>query len=410
MKYGLIGKKLGHSFSKEIHEKIAVYSYELKEIVPEEVEKFFIEKDFVAINVTIPYKQTVIPFLDEIDEEAKRIGAVNTVVNRDGKLYGYNTDYFGLKSLIVRLGIPIYGKKVLILGTGGTSKTATTVVEDMGAKEIITVSREKKDNAISYAEAVSMHGDADVIINATPLGMYPKVEETPIEVDKFNKLSGVVDVIYNPLRTKLVLSAQKMGIKAGCGLYMLIAQAVRASEIFTGEKYDDGVVGKVYRDIKKEKENVVLTGMPSSGKSTIGKELTRYGYTFIDTDLEIVKRTGREISKIIKDEGIEEFRKIEKEIIKEVSCVNGAVIATGGGAILDEANVENLKRNGKIYFLDAPIERLKATKDRPLSDDEDKLRALYDERIDRYRQTADVIVNAGTSIEDEIEFIIGSQS
>ena len=233
MKYGLIGEHLGHSFSKEIHEKIGDYVYEIKEIEPENLEAFIKDRDFLGINVTIPYKEKVIPMLDHIDDSAKKIGAVNTIVNKNGKLYGYNTDYMGMKSLIMRVGAEIKGKKVLIIGTGGTSKTAKAVVSDMGAREILFVSYKKSDIALAYEEVYAFHTDVDVIFNTSPVGMYPNNNEAPLSLKKFPKLTSLIDVIYNPLKTKLVREAEALGIKTEGGLYMLASQAVYAYEHFS---------------------------------------------------------------------------------------------------------------------------------------------------------------------------------
>lgn len=272
-KYGCIGKKLTHSFSKEIHSMLADYVYELIELDENEIEEFFSEKEFNAINVTIPYKQTVIPYLDSISDVAKRIGAVNTIVNKDGKLCGYNTDYYGMKALVVKAGIDLSNKKVLILGTGGTSRTARVLTEDMGAAEILTVSRSKRENYITYDEAVKEHSDAGVIINTTPSGMFPDCDSQPIDISVFNKLEGVVDAVYNPLRTNLVLDAKAKGIKAEGGLYMLVMQAAVAVEKFLGAEISETVSDNVFASVFASKENIVLTGMPGSGKSTVGRLL-----------------------------------------------------------------------------------------------------------------------------------------
>jgi len=253
-KYGCIGKKLTHSFSKEIHAKLADYTYDLIELTEDEITPFFEKREFAAINVTIPYKQTVIPFLDSISTVAERIGAVNTIVNKNGKLYGYNTDYYGMKALIERVGIDLAGKKVLVLGTGGTSKTARVVATDLGAKKILIVSRKKTDEYITYEEAVALHSDADVIINTTPSGMYPDCESKPIDIASFTQLSGVIDVIYNPLCTNLVLDAQKRGIKAEGGLYMLVVQAIVAVEYFLDTTIEKNVAEQVFTSIYKSKE------------------------------------------------------------------------------------------------------------------------------------------------------------
>jgi len=404
-KYGCIGKKLTHSFSKEIHARLADYEYELIELTEEEIKLFFEEKDFAAINVTIPYKQTVIPYLDSVSAVAERIGAVNTIVNRDGKLYGYNTDYYGMKALIERVGIDLNGKKVLVLGTGGTSKTARVVAADMGASEILTVSRRKTDEFINYEEAVSNHSDAEVIINTTPSGMYPDCESKPIDISSFVRLEGVIDAVYNPLCTNLVLDAKERRIKAEGGLYMLVMQAVVAVEKFLDTAIEKDVADRVFASVFASKENIVLTGMPGSGKSTVGRLLSIDGYTFVDTDAEIEKRCGCTIKELISDKGEKYFRDLESEVIRDVSAESCRIISTGGGAILREENVRCLKRNGKLFFLNADIRRLQATDDRPLSDTNEKLAKLYAERMEIYKSTADVIVPDMETPEAEAEYI-----
>ena len=404
-KYGCIGKKLTHSFSKEIHAKLADYAYDLIELAEEEIAPFFEKKDFAAINVTIPYKQTVIPYLDSISEVAERIGAVNTIVNKDGKLCGYNTDYYGMKALIERIGIDLTGKKVLVLGTGGTSKTARVVAADMGAAEILTVSRRKTDHYITYEEAVQKHADANVIINTTPSGMYPDCESRPIDITEFTQLIGVVDVVYNPLCTNLVLDAKQRGIKAEGGLYMLIMQAVVAVERFLDTRIAKEVADRVFASIFASKENVVLTGMPGSGKSTVGKCLNIEGFEFVDTDEEIEKRCGCSIKELIQEKGEASFRALETEVIREVSSMNCRIISTGGGAVLKEENVRALKRNGKLYFLNADLSRLQATDSRPLSDTQEKLARLYTERMSLYTGTADVVVPDLRTPQDEADYI-----
>ena len=405
-KYGCIGKKLTHSFSKEIHAKLADYEYELIELSEDEIADFFTEKDFSAINVTIPYKQTVIPFLDSMSDVAKRIGAVNTIVNKDGRLYGYNTDYYGMKALIEKIGIDMKGRKVLILGTGGTSKTAQVLTADMGASEVLTVSRSKSENYITYEEAVNEHSDAQVIINTTPAGMYPDCESQPIDVSVFEKLEGVVDAVYNPLCTNLVMNAKERGIKADCGLYMLVMQAVVAVEKFLDKEIPKTVADGVFREIYASKENIILTGMPGSGKSTVGRLLEIDGFSFVDTDEEIVRRCGCAIKDLISEKGEKYFRDKETEVIKDVSSKGCQIISTGGGVILRQENVKALKRNGKIFFINADFARLCPTDDRPLSDTADKLKKLYDERIDIYKATADVVVPDMETPDAEAEYII----
>ncbi len=399
MEFGCIGEKLGHSYSKLIHEEISAYDYTLREVRKEELHSFMTQRDFTGINVTIPYKQSVIPYMKEISEEAKRIGAVNTVVNKNGELYGYNTDHYGMTSLIKRSGMILKGSKVLILGTGGTSKTARTVANDLGAKEVITASRTKSDTTVSYDEVYEACADADYIINTTPCGMFPNTETSAVDPLKFKNLKGVVDAVYNPLRTELIMRAKKNGINAVGGLYMLVAQAVRAYEIFTGNTSKEGLSEEIYRKMVTDKENIVLTGMPSSGKSSIGKELSKkLCREFIDTDILIAEKEGMSIPEIFEKFGEEHFRDTEEKVIEEVSrSARGAVIATGGGAVLRSINTDRLKRNGRIYFIDRPLEMLFPTDDRPLSSTIEAVEKRYNERFPIYTSTADIrIDNSGT--------------
>ena len=406
MKYGLIGEHLGHSYSKVIHEKIGDYVYEIKEIEPENVESFIKKREFMGINVTIPYKEKVIPMLDYVDNNAKKIGAVNTVVNKDGELYGYNTDYSGMRALVLRVGAEIEGKKVLIIGTGGTSKTARAVVTDMGAKEIILVSNVKVDGALSYEEVYAFHTDVDVIFNTSPVGMYPKNNATPIDLKKFPRLTALIDVVYNPIKTKLVREAQALGIRAEGGLYMLGAQAVYAYEHFTGKTVDKSLCDDIYSDVIKEKNNIILVGMPSSGKTSVGTKIAQMtGKQFIDTDDEIVKAEGTDIPTIFADKGEGYFRDLEAKIVEDVSKLNGFVIATGGGAILREANVDFLKQNGKIYFLDRSLSKLMPTEDRPLSRDREAIEKRYNERYGIYKSVADVIINGDGTVDEVAELL-----
>jgi|LSQX01.2.fsa_nt_gb shikimate dehydrogenase len=404
-KYGCIGKKLTHSFSKEIHAKLADYEYELIELDEEEIKPFFEKKDFSAINVTIPYKQTVIPFLASISAVAERIGAVNTIVNRNGKLYGYNTDYYGMKALIEKAGINLKGKKVLILGTGGTSKTAHVVATDMEALEILTVSRNKTESYINYDEAIKNHSDANLIINTTPSGMYPDCESKPIDISPFKHLEGVIDAVYNPLCSNLVLDAKQRDIKAEGGLYMLVMQAVVAAEKFLDIEIEKEVADNVFASILATKENIVLTGMPGSGKTTAGRLIKIDGFEFFDTDDEIEKLCGCTIKELINTKGEKYFRDLESDVIRDISSNSGRIISTGGGAILREENVRSLKRNGKLFFINTEFSKLRATENRPLSDTDDKLAKLYTERIDLYKTTADVIAPDMPTPEDLAKYI-----
>jgi shikimate dehydrogenase len=392
MKYGLIAERVGHSYSKVIHTMLADYDYELVAIAPDELDSFMTAREFSAINVTMPYKQAVIPYLDFISDQAKEIGAVNTIVNKNGKLYGYNTDFFGLCSLIKKVGIDLRGKKVLVLGTGGTSRTACAVAGSLGASEIIRVGRNADNGAISYAEAYETHADTDVIINTTPVGMFPNIEGSAVDISRFSHLSGVIDAVYNPMRTELILDARAREIAAEGGLYMLVAQAVAACEIFLDRKLPEGEIDRVFSKLSADKESVVLIGMPASGKSTIGRLIAeKTGREFFDLDDEIVKSVGKSIPEIFAEGGEEAFRNIESRVLADrLAFIGGAVIATGGGAILREENVRKLKQNGRLYFLNRPLCQLLPTADRPTASTKEAIEKRYGERLPIYKRVADV--------------------
>lgn len=395
MIYGCIGEKLSHSFSKEIHAKVADYDYELCEIKREDLASLFSTADFRAINVTIPYKEEVIPYLHEIDSHALEIGAVNTVVNRDGKLYGYNTDFFGMSALIERCGVSLFGKKVAILGTGGTSRTAAAVARSMGAKDIIRVSRSKRDGTVTYPELYGDHTDTEVIINTTPVGMYPENGGSSCDISHFPRLALCIDAVYNPLRSRFILSAMERGIPAEGGLYMLVAQAVRASEIFLGKAYAPDIIELIYNAILSEKENTVLIGMPASGKSTVGGIISRTTKKeLIDTDELIVKKAGVQIKEIFDKIGECGFRDLESEAVAEASKQTSVIIATGGGAILREENVRALKQNGRLFFIDRPLKDLIPTESRPLSSNINDLEKRFYERYPIYTSVCDEKIDA----------------
>lgn len=390
MKYGLIAERVGHSFSAEIHKQLFGYEYELKAIAKDDLDEFMRSRDFDAINVTIPYKQTVIPYLDYVDQTALDIGAVNTIVNRDGKLCGANTDLPGLCALINREGIDVKDKKVLVLGSGGTSKTALYAAKHLGCCEAYRVSRSSKDGCITYKEAAEYHTDAEIIINTTPAGMFPDIGTSAIDISLFPKLEGVVDAVYNPLRSKLVCDALKKGIKAAGGLYMLVAQAAYAAEMFVGKKVVPHRIDEIYSDLFMSKQNIVFVGMPGSGKSTTATLVAEaLGLEYIDTDDEIFKKTGKPAHEIIQESGEKAFRDIESEVVKEVSALQGKVIATGGGAILRQENVDLLRENGRIYFLDRHIDEIHTSSDRPLSSNRDDLEKRFNERYSIYLSCCD---------------------
>lgn len=408
MEYGLIGKKLGHSFSKEIHEKIGKYNYQLIELDENQFVEFMNNKNFKAINVTIPYKEKVMEYLDYISDEALKIKAVNTIVNKDGKLYGYNTDYLGLKEMINHFNIDINNKNIMILGNGGTCKTATAVLNDLNAKSIIKVSLNNEIDTISYEDIHLYSNSIDVLVNTTPKEMFPNNQASIITLDGFNNLKSVVDVVYNPLRTNLVVRALNNNLKATGGLYMLIAQAFYAIEIFLDEKLDNNIINSIYNEMINKKENIVLIGMPSCGKSTVGKKLAQYlNKKFIDVDDKIIEKINMDIASYFKKYGETSFREIESQVIEEISKENSIVISTGGGSILKENNVRYLKQNGKLFFLDRDVENLLTSDDRPLSSSLNDLLKRYEERYPIYNKVCDVKINGNLSVDKVINEIVG---
>ena len=406
MKLGLIGEKLSHSYSKRIFEEILGYPfYDLVEVKRQDLARFVATTDLDAFNVTVPYKTEILPFLQGVDEKAKRIGAVNAVCRQADGFYGTNTDYDGLCILLLRSGIPIAGKKVLILGTGGTSKTAEAVCRDLGAAEIVKVSRQKKDGAVCYAEAPFIGGE--VIINTTPVGMFPNTQESPLDLSRFSGLCGVVDVIYNPLRTALLQQAADLGIPAVSGLLMLAGQAAAAEGFFFPKKGISSpmifVNAAIIEDnLRRKTENLVLIGMPFAGKTTVGKLLAQArNCPFYDTDNELEAKIGS-IPDYIRKNGEEAFRRAESELIATLAAtVRGAVIATGGGAVLREENRRALRENARVILLERDADAIVFDASRPLSDSKEKWNALWKVRAPIYRAFADIVA-AGAQTPEEV--------
>lgn len=395
MQCGLLGRKLGHSYSPQIHNLLGDYSYVLFEKEPEELENFLKNGDFSGLNVTIPYKKEVIPYLSELSPTAQKMGCVNTVLRRsDGTLYGHNTDYFGFTSLVRHAGLSVAGKKVLVLGSGGASNTAVAALKDLGANPVV-ISRSGENN---YGN-LHLHRDAAAIVNATPVGMYPNTGVSPIDLALFPHLEGVLDVIYNPARTQLLLDAEKLGIPRENGLWMLVAQAKEAAEVFTGGKISDEVIEKIYRRLSHQMKNIVLIGMPGCGKSTIGTLLAeKLGRTLADADEKIIALAEKSIPDIFAQDGEPTFRDWETKALTELGKQSGLVIATGGGCVTQKRNYPLLHQNGYLVWLERDCSVL-PTDGRPLSQAND-LGKMYAARKPLYEAFADIRVeNAGTPAE-----------
>lgn len=401
MNFGLIGGKLGHSYSPQIHSHLGDYSYVLLEKQPDELEELLRSGTYDGFNVTIPYKSTVIPFCDELSAVAARLGAVNTIVRRqDGKLIGHNTDYFGFETMLLRSGIAISGKKALVLGSGGTSKTAVAVLQDKGA-DVVVVSRSGQNH---YGN-LHLHKDASLIINTTPVGMYPNNGTAPVQLDAFPKLEGVLDVIYNPSRTQLLLDAEARGLVSMNGLLMLVAQAKESAEWFTGKSIPDAKINEIHANLARQMENIILIGMPGSGKSTIGKLLAeKTGKTFVDADTMVEQQAGCTIPCIFAEQGESGFRALETQVLAQIGKSSGLVIATGGGCVTKEENYPLLHQNGSIFCIERDIEKL-ATDGRPLSQSA-KMEEMYRVRKPLYARFADHTIGNNGVQDDTAEQIL----
>ena len=387
MKYGLIGGNLGHSYSPFIHGLLGSSPYELKSLRPQELGPFMKAGDFAGLNVTIPYKKAVMPYLDHIAPEAKAIGAVNTIVRREDGLWGYNTDCFGFLYAAEHAGISLKGKKVLVLGSGGASAGVQAASAGAGAASVLVVSR---TGALNYGNVYEESG-AEVIVNATPVGMYPQNRGKLLELSRFGSCCGVIDLVYNPLYTPLLLDARELGIPFSNGLSMLVAQAKYASDLFQGIQRPDSIIEGILDKTLKKVQNIVLIGMPGCGKSTIGKKLAaEQGKKFVDTDALVEQKAGKSIPDIFKEEGEAAFRALEAEVIETVGKENGQVIATGGGSVLNLENVRNLKQNGTVVFIKRDLDKL-ATGGRPLSMGGD-LAEMYKKRLPLYQAAADTVM------------------
>ena len=403
---GLVGEKLGHSYSKIIHEMLGSDLYNLYSLTKEEFNDFFINKNFDFVNVTIPYKQDVIPYLDYIHPSAEKIGAVNLVINKNGILSGYNTDYDGFKYLLESNNIKINNKKCLILGSGATSKTVYTVLKDMNASLILKASRTKTENTITYDEIYNY--DFEIIINTTPIGMYPNINKTLVDLSKFNNLIFVGDCVYNPLRTRLIIDALKLGIKCDTGLKMLIIQAVKAHEIYYNQIVDFDKFNELFKFFSSNKKNIVLIGMPGCGKSTVGRNIaSKLRKEFIDIDEYIESKSGMKISEIFSKYGEEYFRDLEYSACLEIALKDNLVVSTGGGVVKREENINVLKSNGIICYIERDLEKTILDDNRPLSKSIDDLKRLYEERKELYEKSYDFKISNNGKLSKTVEKILG---
>ena len=404
MRCGLLGEKLGHSYSPQIHSHLGDYSYDLYEKTPDELENFLKTADFTGLNVTIPYKKAVISYCDELTDQAKALGSVNTIVKRpDGTLIGHNTDFFGFQSMVERSGLQVSGKKALVLGNGGASTTVVAVLKELGA-EVVIISRSGDNNY----QNLHRHTDAAVIVNTTPVGMYPNTGCSPVDLTQFPALEGVLDLIYNPARTKLLMDAEALGLKTENGLWMLVAQAKESAEWFSGQSIDNECIGNIHKAIRTQMENIILIGMPGSGKSTVGPLLAKEMHmSFVDADDAITEYTGKPIPEIFAQSGETGFRAVETKVLSELGKESGLVIATGGGCVTRDENYPLLHQNGTVFWLQRDLQKL-PTEGRPLSQS-GKLEEIYETRKPIYERFSDHTVDNNSGLADTVNTIIAME-
>lgn len=399
----MIGEHLSHSFSKTIHEDLTGKPYLLREVPPEELDNFMKARDFRGINVTIPFKQAVIPYLDTLSKSAEMTGAVNTIVNRDGKLTGYNTDVDGFRYMLEKADISMSGRKVLILGAGGAARAVSFVARELGASEVMQAVRHPKDDTMFPISRPDLFSDAEVIVNATPVGMSPDIFASPLNLDSFRNLEAVADCIYNPLRTRLLLDAQEMGVKVANGSCMLVEQARRAAVYFHGISFPESETERLVEELNNRKRNIVIYGMPASGKTTLASALSKAtGRTWADTDNLVVEKAGMSIPDIFLKEGESGFRSREAEAVRSIAGLQGAIISVGGGTVMSPENVKMLRHNGVLVHLVRDLSLQEAGNGRPLAKDKADLMKLYESRKCVYESLAERTVINNTTIEDAL--------
>ena len=410
MEYGLIGEKLGHSYSKIIQEQLLEnYTYEIHPIAKQDLDEFMKQKQFKAINVTIPYKESVIAYLDEMDEASKKIGAVNTIVNHDGKLYGHNSDYYGFDYTLKQNKIDVQNKKVLVIGNGGAAKAIIAVLKDQQAKQIIVCARTIKEGVTPLNEVYEKHSDVDIIVNTSPVGMYPDSMASPLSLTTFTTCEVVVDIIYNPLRTKLLVEAKALGKQAVGGLEMLIAQAKYALQFFKNIKIDDTRISQIFQQMCYQTQNIVLIGMPGCGKTSVAKELANIcDKTLVDIDIEIEKQIQMPISEYFANYGEAKFREIEKEVTLHFAQKTNQILSCGGGVVKDDDNIIALKQNGILFYIERDIEAICCGEGRPLSKSKEDIIQLYKERKHLYENAYDMKVNNNTNVQ-EVARVVNEQ-
>ncbi len=406
MKLGLIGYPLGHSWSPEIHKQLIQADYALVPLKPEELEDFVHQQTYDGFNVTIPYKQTIMPLLDEIDPVARKIGAVNCVVKRGTRYIGYNTDYYGFQSMIRNHHIEMCNQNVAVLGSGGASKAVLQAVVDLGGKPVI-VSRTKKENGISYEELYDNETDYTVLVNTTPVGMFPNMDDSPVDLNRFSKLTSVVDIVANPLCTKLMFLGKQKGLNVCGGFEMLVGQAFYADELFLNHTLNPEMIQDCMNAILRERRNIVLIGMPTSGKTTLAEEIGRVvGKKPVEMDEEIVKKLGTSISECFKDKGEAYFRQIELAVAKEHCGANGEIISCGGGVVTQPETMRYLSQNGLVIWINRNLASLFPTSDRPLSSDIEHLKTIYETRKHLYQNYSDIVIDNNGTLEETVQKIL----